>query len=233
MGKLCDRLSTRLSALELGEYPTLTLKERDPVKWEILYTRLSGIVQNARETARRVSASPVVREMGECIFAFFTPEGESVCFSTGLLLHVASMGGTIKFMLENEYEERVGISEGDYFMNNDPFIGGAHSPDQTTVTPVVVDGHVIGWAGGLTHVPETGASEPGGNPISALTRYEEGIYMPCVKVAERDDIRHDLEIMVERGTRTAADWLLDQRARIAGCRLIRDGVKALVEEVRR
>ncbi|MBI3106675.1 MAG: hydantoinase B/oxoprolinase family protein, partial [Candidatus Rokubacteria bacterium] len=128
------------------------------------------------------------------------------------------------------YEELVGIREGDYFFNNDPFVGGAHSPDQTIVTPIYSGDELIGWAGGLTHVPETGASEPGGNPVSALTRYEEGIYMPCVKVAEDDRIRHDLEVMIERGTRTPVYWLLDQRARIAGCRLIRDGVKALVTE---
>lgn len=51
-----------------------------------------------------------------------------------------------------------------------------------------------------------------------------------MKVAENDTIKRDLEIVVERGTRFSLWWILDGRARIAGCRLIRDGVKALVKE---
>ena len=109
MGVLKERLLAREAAVEAGEYPELKLKKEDPIRYEILHTRLAGLVQNAREKARRISASPVVREMGECVFSLFTPEGDSVCFSNGLLLHVASLGGTVKWMIRHDYEEDVGI----------------------------------------------------------------------------------------------------------------------------
>jgi len=168
--------------------------------------------------------------MGECIFGLFTAEGDSVCFSTGLLIHVGSIGSSIKWMLKNDWDEKVGIKEGDYFFNNDAFIAGAHTQDHVTCTPIFADGELIGWAGGLTHVPETGAVEPGGGGAAASSRYDEGICWPCIKVVENEEIKRDLEIIVERGTRFPLWWILDGRARIAGCRMIRDGVKALVEE---
>lgn len=230
MGEWKDRLVTREKLIEEEKYPELALKEKDPLKWELLNSRLSSLVQNARETAKLISASPVVREMGECIFALFTPEGDSVCFSTGLFLHVASMGGTIKWMLKNDYEERVGIREGDHFLNNDPYIGGAHTHDQTTVTPIFYKGHLVGWAGGLNHVPETGTIEIGGISPVGETRFDEGLFMNCLRIAENDEFKADIEIMVERNTRTPIWWLLDARARSAGIKIIRDIVRKLIDE---
>lgn len=230
MGKYKELLIEREKAKEEEQYPELVMKNEDPIKWEILYTRLIGIVENARETARHISASPVVREMGECIFSLFTPEGDPVCFSRGLMLHVPNQGLTIKWMLMNDYEEDVGIKEGDHFFNNDPYIACTHSPDQTTATPIFYEGELVGWAAGLNHVPETGASESGGVPPSAQTRFEEGIFWPCIKVAENDQLKRDLEMIVERGTRTPLWWLLDGRARLAGIKLIRESVKELISE---
>ena len=163
MGILKEQLIERENKISRKEFPELILKEEDPIKWEVLYTRLTGLVQNSKETAKMISASPVVREMGECIFALFTPEGDSIALSDGLLIHIASIGSAIKWMLRNDYEEIDKIREGDVFFNNDPHIGGAHSPDQLLVVPIFYEGECLGWAGGLTHVPETGATEPGGS----------------------------------------------------------------------
>ena len=90
MGKLKDRLIQREKGMAEGRWPQLKLLKEDPLKWELLYYQLLGMVQEGRETARLISASPTVREMGECVFAIFTPEGESIAFSRGILLHMAS-----------------------------------------------------------------------------------------------------------------------------------------------
>ena len=230
MGKLKDRLIERERNLSEEKYQELLLKKENIIEWEILYSKLASIAQNARETAIRISASPVVREMGECIFALFTPEGEAIALSTGLVLHVPNKGMTIKWMLLNDYEEKVGINEGDIFFNNDPFIAGTHTPDQISVAPIFYQGVVVGWAGGLNHVPEVGAIESGGVSVLSQTRYDEGLFMPCVKIAENYRFKPDLEVMVERGIRPSVWWLLDSRARAAGLRIIEDGVKKLIEE---
>ena len=163
MGELKDRMLERQKDLAAGRYPSLELHEQDAIKWEVLYTRLLGIVQEGRETARLVSSSPQVREFGECVFCIFTPEGDAAAFSRGILLHFASFSATIKWMLANDYEEDPGFKDGDIFCNNDPQIGGAHSADVATIQPLFYEGRLVAWLGGLTHVMEVGGTEPGGD----------------------------------------------------------------------
>ncbi len=47
----------------------LELKEADPIGYEKLFSRLRGGLVSARETAMNISASPIVRELGELCFA--------------------------------------------------------------------------------------------------------------------------------------------------------------------
>lgn len=157
-----DTLAARLVARQRqfahsGCYePDLTAKETDPVAFEVLFTRLLQTLTNAREVALSISASPSTREQGEIIFGLYTPEGDAVCLSTGLMIHVHTMSRAIKWMIAQDYESTVGFREGDYFFNNDSFIGGGHPSDQMLITPFFIDGQLEGWIGGLTHVTETG-----------------------------------------------------------------------------
>ncbi|HUZ29942.1 MAG TPA: hydantoinase B/oxoprolinase family protein, partial [Solirubrobacteraceae bacterium] len=216
---------------ELGRYEEkLELKEGDPIRFELLYSKMVQSVTSAHEVARLVSASPMSRELGEIIFGLYTPEGDAVALSRGLLIHVHTMSRMIKWMIEHGYEDDPGFAEGDYYFNNDPYIGGAHCPDQMIVTPIWWEGELVGWAGGLTHTPETGGSEPGGFIPFARSRFDEGLFLPCVKVAENDRVKRDLEVLVERGIRSPIYWLTDNRAKITGTQMIRTEVKGLIQQ---
>lgn len=231
-GELKARLAQRRRLMEekgvfLEDSPQ---KEGDPIKYEVFYTKLSQSVNNARNLARQVAASPEMREMGESVLGLYTPEGDAVCLSPGLMVHVRTMSRAIKWMLENDYETEVGIRPGDIFFNNDPYIGGGHAPDQQVIIPLFRDGELIGWAGGMSHVSEVGAVEPGGMGISMKTRFHEGLYLPCLKIGENDEFNKDYEILVDRSVRASVWWLLDTRAKLAGCKLIRDAVGGLIDE---
>lgn len=230
MGKLKERLLNRLANQKARVYPELHLKDQDPVKWNILYTRLLGIVSEGREIARLISASPTVREFGECVFAMFTPDGQSIAFSRGILLHMASMGSAIEWMLQHDYEELAEINPGDIFYNNDPEIGGAHSADAMVLLPVFYHGELVAWVGGLTHCNETGATEPGGQAPSALSRYDDGQMVPCMKVGRNDKFDYTYQVMIERNTRDPKWWVLDDRAKLAGCIKMRDALIKLFDE---
>ncbi|MEW6440586.1 MAG: hydantoinase B/oxoprolinase family protein [bacterium] len=231
MGNLKERLLAReRNFAEKGSYADgFACKEADPIRYEIFHSRLLSSLVSARETAKRISASPMVREIGELCFTLYTPEGDSIVLSTGIMVHVHTMSRCIKWMILNDYEEKVGFDEGDYFSNNDSFIGGVHVPDIMTITPIRYAGELVGWAGGVTHVLEVGAVDAAGMGPSQTTRFHEGISLCCLKVAEQDRLRYDYEQMVLRNTRSPNYWLMDERARIAGCRIIRDSVKEILD----
>ena len=145
---------------ETGRYfrlDRLELKESDPIRYEKIFSKLRGGLVNARETAMNVSASPIVKEIGELCFALYTPEGDSIALSTGIIVHVHTMSDAIKYMIRNDYEENPGIAAGDIFANNDPFIGDVHNGDVQTLVPVFWEGEIVGWAGGVTHEIDIGA----------------------------------------------------------------------------
>jgi acetone carboxylase, alpha subunit len=208
----------------------LELKESDPIRFEKLFSRLRGSLVNARETALNISASPIVKELGELCFALYGPEGDSITLSTGILVHVHTMSEAIKYMLRSDYEENPGIADGDIFVNNDPHIGNVHTADVQTLVPIFWEGELVGWAGGVTHVMDIGSNTPGSNAVGPTTRYEDGLYLPCVKCGTNDRLFQDHVRRCEHAVRTPMYWSLDEKTRLAGCHMIRAAVQALIRE---
>ena len=93
--------SERLLA-ETGHYQGVTelaLREEDALRYETLHTKLRSMCVAAREMARRISASPGVREVGESVVALYTAEGDAVALSNGIMVHVHTASRFIKWMI--------------------------------------------------------------------------------------------------------------------------------------
>ncbi|PSR30819.1 MAG: acetone carboxylase subunit alpha [Sulfobacillus benefaciens] len=185
---------------------------------------------SARETALHISASPIVRNIGELCFAFYTPEGDSVAVSTGIITHVHTMSEAIKFMIRQGYEDDPGISEGDIFCNNDPDLGNVHTTDVHTMIPIFWEGQMLGWAGGVAHQVDIGASTPGHDPVATANRFEDGFYVTAEKIGEHHEVRKDFKIRAQRSVRTPLYWDLDEKCRIAGIYMVRDAVYRIIRE---
>ncbi len=209
----------------------LELKEREPILFEKVFSRLRGGLVTARETALNISASPIVKELGELCFAVYTPEGDSVALSTGVIVHVHTMSDAIKYMIRQGYEDDPGINPGDVFCNNDSLIGDVHNADVQTIVPIHVDGRLVGWVAGVTHVIEIGASTPGSLPLGPISRFEDGIDIPARKIGANDRLFKDHVQAAARGTRLPKYWTLDERTRLAGCLLARRQVEGLIADI--
>jgi N-methylhydantoinase B/acetone carboxylase alpha subunit len=224
--------SERLFA-ETGHYQgleRLALKDADPLHFEKLFSRVRGGMVTARETALNISASPIVRELGEISFALYTPEGDNVALSTGIIVHVHTMSEAIKYMVRHGWEDNPGIRPGDIFSNNQPTIGDVHNADVQTFVPIFHGDELIAWAGGVIHVMDIGATSPGGVCIAPTTRFDDGIDLHCMKVGERDTIAQWHLKRVSMQSRAPGLYILDERTRLAGCHMIRDAVQRLVAE---
>jgi N-methylhydantoinase B len=208
----------------------LQMKIDDPIRFEKMFSRLRGGLVTARETALNISASPIVKEIGELCFALYTPEGDAVALSTGIIVHVHTMSDAIKYMIREEYESNPGIAPGDIFTNNDAMIGDVHNADVQTIVPIFWEGELIGWAAGVTHEIDIGAKTPGSVPIGPISRYEDGIDLPAKKVGSNDELWHDHVLAGLKGTRTPMYWTLDEKTRLAGCHMIREAVERVILE---
>jgi N-methylhydantoinase B/acetone carboxylase alpha subunit len=208
----------------------LELKEQDPMRFEKVFAKLRGALVSSRETAMHVTSSPIVRNIGELCFALYTPEGDSIVLSTGIIVHVHTMSEAIKYMIRNGYEEEPGIRPGDVFCNNDPVLGDVHTTDVATFVPLFYEQELIGWAAGVTHQVDIGASVPGHDPVQTQNRFEDGYHVPCEKIGENDTIYKTHRLRSQMAVRTPMFWDLDEKARLAGCHMIRSAVERIIRE---
>src|ERR1700754_2007658 len=221
---------------ETGYYhrlPDPAVEDSAPLHFEKLFSRVRGGMVTARETALNISASPIVRELGEICFALYTPEGDNVALSTGIIVHVHTMSEAIKFLVRNGWEDNPQIRPGDIFANNQPTIGDVHNADVQTFVPIFNPdnpGELLGWAGGVIHVMDIGATTPGGVCVAPTTRFDDGIDLHCMKIGERDTLAQWHTKRVSMESRAPGLYILDERPRLAGCHMIRDTVDRLVLE---
>ncbi|PXX42335.1 hydantoinase B/oxoprolinase family protein [Aquitalea magnusonii] len=205
----------------------LELRDSDPIGYEKLFSKLRGGLVHARETAKKIAASPIVEQEGELCFTLYNAAGDCVLTSTGIIIHVGTMGAAIKYMIENNWEANPMINPGDMFTTNDCAIGNVHPCDIATIVPIFWEGKLIGWVGGVTHVIDTGSVTPGSMSTGQTQRFGDGYMITCRKTGINDEPLRDWLHESQRSVRTPKYWILDEKTRIAGCHMIRE----LVEEV--
>ncbi|MDP9485135.1 MAG: hydantoinase B/oxoprolinase family protein [Actinomycetota bacterium] len=216
--KLAEPSEDELRALK-------TLKQGD---YEIGFQRTNDILDEALEVFQRSSRSSM-GVSGDVMCAIFSAKGDLVNAAAGTYLHAIIQPIIIKYILKY-YSENPGVKDGDIWMANDALYGGIHNPDQVIVVPIFYEGELVGWAGAANHTTETGANEPGGMPVSATSRFEEGMNLPPSKIGENHQIRNDWqEMLTAFGIRAPQMIVTDAKARATAADRIRTRVIELCE----
>ncbi|WP_417809802.1 hydantoinase B/oxoprolinase family protein [Thioclava sp.] len=216
-----------------GHYAGLkerSLHDKNPILYNKLFSRLRAGVVDARETAKKIAASPIVEQEGELCFTLYNAAGDAILTSTGIIIHVGTMGAAIKYMIENDWESNPGVNDKDIFCNNDSLIGNVHPCDIHTIVPIFHEGQLIGWVGGVTHVIDTGSVGPGSMSTGQVQRFGDGYSITCRKIGENDELKRDWLHESQRAVRTTRYWMLDERTRVAGCHMVRKLVEDVIAE---
>ncbi|GGB95832.1 acetone carboxylase subunit alpha [Marinobacterium zhoushanense] len=208
----------------------LELKESDPIAYERIFSKLRAGLVSSREVAKKIAASPIVEQEGELCFTLYNVAGDCIATSTGIIIHVGTMGAAIKYMIQNNWEANPGINPGDMFTNNDCQIGNVHPCDIATIVPIFHEDKLVGWVGGVTHVIDVGAVGPGSMSNGQIQRFGDGVQITCRKTGVNDTPLRDWLHESQRNVRTPKYWILDEKTRIAGCHMIRDLVEETIRE---
>lgn len=188
--------------------------------FEIYRSKLELSCWEAYQTFARMGISPMI-EAGDAAVGIYTLQGDLAIGIMGTQLHLINASIGVKWMMRHFYEEpSVGIHEGDMFYGNDPLYGGIHSDDQILFMPVFWEGNLIGWVAAASHETETGACDPGGNPPGAKSRYDEGLILSPIKIAENYKLKADLMEMMENRVRAPRMQTLDIKARVAAVHIL-------------
>jgi N-methylhydantoinase B len=201
----------------------------DPVTHEVIRHRLWMINEAHGATTTRISGSPVIVHALDFNMSILSEDAE-IIYNAPYIQHMNSASPlAIKWILEN-LSDSPGITEGDMFLCNDPWIGTCHQPDVTIVCPVFWEGEVFAWVGNTAHQYDIGGTTPGSWVQDAVDIYSDPVPLPPFKLVEGGVMRKDLERMFLRHSRMPKLVALDLRSQIAGCNFARDGILGLIEQ---
>ena len=154
------------------------------VAFQVMWNRLISVVEEQAQALIRTAFSTSVREAGDLSAGVYDTQGRMLAQAvTGTPGHVNSMAAAV-----NHFIRRIGpenIYEGDVYITNDPWEGTGHLHDITVVTPSFYKQKLVGFFGCTAHVVDIGGI---GFNADAASVYEEGLYIPIMKLRERGKI---------------------------------------------
>jgi acetophenone carboxylase len=220
----------RLRPEPITEEETRAMEKLDPTDFEIFSHKMNMITLEGKETTQKLGASAGMR-WGDVAFGIYTTQGDLAVCATAIYFHAALGQIPVKYIVKHWVNEpSVGVKEGDCFFFNDPFYCGVHGGDMGVAVPVFYKGKLLCFTGAIVHSGENGATEPGGSPATARSRYDEGFLIPPLKLGENYALKEDVMTMLTNAVRDPRTLVLDIKARLAACRIAQRRILDVVEK---
>ena len=146
------------------------------IRYQVMWDRLTTIVEEQARTLIRTGFSVSTREAGDVSAGVFDLQGRMLAQAvTGTPGHINSMALSVGHFIEKFPIKK--MKEGDVFLTNDPWKGTGHLHDIVVVTPTFKNGRVVALFACTTHVVDIGGigMAPDGKQI-----YHEGLYIPLM-----------------------------------------------------
>src|SRR5258708_37016986 len=134
----------------------------------------------------------------------------------------------VKWVVEDR-SGNPGITDGDMFLANGPWVGAAHQQDVMLICPVFWKGELFCWVTNCLHQYDLGGITPSSFCGSAENAFEEAICIPPVKIVEGNEIRRDIEELYLRASRKPEAVPLHFRAQPAGNITARHPLRSLIK----
>jgi N-methylhydantoinase B len=150
----------------------------DPIELQVLTGGLRAACEEMGVVLIRSAHSSNIKERRDASTALFDPDGQMVMQAEHIPVHLGAMPSAVAAVLGERH------SPGVSYILNDPFAGGTHLPDITVITPVFVDGGLIGFAASRAHHADVGGRVPGSMPAHSRSLREEGVVISPRRLSE-------------------------------------------------
>ena len=187
-------------------------EQSSTVAYQVMWNRLISIVEEQAQALVRTAFSTSVREAGDLSAGVYDVTGKMLAQAvTGTPGHVNAMADAVAHFIRRI--GRQNMFEGDVYITNDPWEGTGHLHDITMVTPSFHKGTLVGFFACTAHIVDIGGR---GFGADAQSVYEEGLYIPIMKFAERCAVDETLTRII-RGNVREPDQLIGDVYALATC----------------
>ncbi|MEM7190897.1 MAG: hydantoinase B/oxoprolinase family protein, partial [Pseudomonadota bacterium] len=179
------------------------MAEISKVAYQVMWNRLISVVEEQAQALVRTAFSTSVREAGDLSAGVYNEMGDMLAQAvTGTPGHVNAMADAVAHFIRRI--GRQNMFEGDVYITNDPWEGTGHLHDITVVSPSFHKGRFVGFFACTAHITDIGGRGFGADANSV---FEEGLFIPVMKFAERGEDDKTL-IQIIRGNTREPDQLV-------------------------
>lgn len=159
---------------------------------------------------RRTAFSANIKERRDYSCAVYGPDAETIAMGDHMPVHLGAMPAAVAETLRSRR-----LAPGDVVFLNDPFRGGTHLPDITSVSAVFMEGEQPAYyLASRAHHADVGGMSPGSMPL-AREIFQEGLRIPPVKLVRGGEIDEDLLELTLANVRTPEERRGDLSAQMA------------------
>ena len=186
--------------------------QHSTVAFQVMWNRLISVVEEQAQALIRTAFSTSVREAGDLSAGVYDLQGRMLAQAvTGTPGHVNAMADAVGHFIRRIGAEN--MFEGDVYITNDPWEGTGHLHDITVVSPSFHHGKHVGFFACTAHIVDIGGR---GFGADANSIYEEGLYIPIMKFAERGVVDKTLQAII-RGNVREPDQAMGDMYALATC----------------
>lgn len=199
----------------------------DPIGLEIMWQRVISIVEECWTTVWKTSFSVVVGEALDFGCEALDVEGNVLAHAKRSMPAFNNALPTCARACFEQYPVAT-LKPGDVLITNDPWLCAGHLFDVAVITPVFNrEDEVVAFMGSVANVADIG-----GTRARHATReiYEEGLFIPPMKLFDGGVINRDLIRLIEHNVRLAPMVVGDIHAMVAANRLGAERLLAFMDE---
>ncbi len=200
-------------------------KKFDPITLEILWRRLISIVDEADGTVARTAFSSLLRDAHDYTCMFTDRHGRELAqgsFATPGQSGAMALG--IKNLVNRLPMEM--YKPGDIFITNDPWALAGHLNDVCVTSPIFYKNKIVAFTACVFHHSDIGGRVSSDNHEV----FEEGLFIPLVKLYEGGVLNESVMEMIRWNVRTPEEVTGDIRSQIAAnhvcaekiCQMLKD-----------
>jgi 5-oxoprolinase (ATP-hydrolysing) len=170
----------------------------DPILLEIFNNLFMTIAEQMGVTLQNTAYSVNVKERLDFSCAVFDAGGGLIANAPHMPVHLGSMGESVRTIIRLRRHHAQGATS---IALNNPYNGGTHLPDVTTVMPIFSEtGDVLFYTASRAHHADIGGITPGSMPPFSKHIDEEGVLFDNFHLVDQGRFCHDeVQALLESG----------------------------------
>ena len=200
--------------------------EADPIALEIMWSRLTTVVDEMWLTIIRTAFSLIIAESQDFACELLDPQGETLAHSPRAMpVFNLTLPRAVKALLARFPVET--LQPGDMLVTNDPWLCAGHLFDIAVVSPVFRHGRVVALVGTVGHVADIGGTR---DSLRAREIFDEGLQIPPMRLARAGVDNADLFDIIMANVRNPAQVAGDIQAFMSANRIGAQRLLAFMDE---